>query len=64
MGAKSGLEYVAKEASSCDYESLSRLANDMAGQGWTLVTCVPTAYKWKATLMFSRPRPKPRGKGA
>jgi hypothetical protein len=60
MGAKAGLEYEARNVRIADEKwgpspAVAKAANDMATDGWTLVSCSHPHEKW-ALLTFSRPR--------
>ena len=59
MGAKAGFEYEAKrvciEYDGMKMESLAWVANEMAAEGWELVSCSHPSGAW-AVLVFSRPR--------
>jgi hypothetical protein len=66
MGAKAGFEYAARNVCVADAgwgpeERVAKAANDMAAEGWALVTCSHPNEKW-TVLTFSRPR-RPKDDG-
>ena len=59
MGAKAGLEYEARSVrirgESSGPAAVANAVNDMAAEGWALVSCSHPHESW-ALLTFSRPR--------